>query len=191
MEIRRGTMTFGSHKHTERSIWSSLDAWKASWPTGASPCAASAAPSAPRHPIIDRYLRGRQSNMYRVPSPEQIEFIKCQEGWAKERVAECQNKPEVARSAAHWQKQVDAATQRLRNYEEFQHGRYDYNPTITGNSYTFVKHGDRLLQVFHNRLENIVYICDNSNGFKFYTPEQLGITADSQFYRNKNFLVAI
>ena len=88
MEIRRGTMTFAAHEKHGRSYWPTVEAWKATWPTGATE---GAAPSrAPRHPIIERHLRGRSSNMYVFPTPEQIEDIHGQMRYNKTVIAKYQ-----------------------------------------------------------------------------------------------------
>ncbi len=197
MEIRRGDQTFAGK--VERRTWDSVDAWAATWPadvTNASYFAPSSSPKAkqPKNPIIQRYFRGLPYNVTTTgPSPSDINSYHRRLEMVNARLESFRNQakrnPAVTFAdeikTALWD--IDYYTKKLQTHEAFGRGEHKYSPAFIRKSKIYVSHGGTLYPVYHNINENIVYIRvydpTDKSGEKTYTPEELGVTADSKFYK--------
>jgi hypothetical protein len=87
--------------------------------------------------------------------------------------------------------EIDYYTKGLKRHEAFLRGEYKYRPAFIRRSKIYVSHGGSLHPVYHNCKENIIYIRFHDptakSGEKVCTPEELGITADSAFYKRNPY----
>jgi hypothetical protein len=197
LEIRRGDRTFPEDDREDQQTWDSLDDWKATWPEGATASSASsassssnAAASAPPPPatlastIIQRFIKNRHTNMELFPSDDEVEGYSQRLEYAKARLEAYRKKkdPKLIKTGEF---EVAFYQQKIDNYNKFLRGEYKYPPNFTGHSYVYVSHDGCLHPVYHNRAEDVVIIRIHAKGD--FTPEELGITADSKFYARDTY----
>lgn len=205
MEIRRGDQTFAGKAAEERKFWDSMDAWAATWPDGvtiaSSASSASNSPSSakqPLSPIIQRYCRGLPYNVTAAgPSSEDLSHytdrIKMMNARLESFRAHAKRNPDKTFAdeirTALWE--IDYYTKKLQTHQKFLSGEYKYPPRFIRKSKIYVSHGGTLLPVYHNINENLVYVRVHDptakKGEKTCTPEELGVTADSKFYKRNTY----
>jgi hypothetical protein len=66
--------------------------------------------------------------------------------------------------------------------QQFLDGKLPFAPKIECHSRVFVYHNDRIYPVYHNKQKDLVYVRIHGKGF--FTPEELGITMESKFFKH-------
>jgi hypothetical protein len=209
LEIRRGERTFPAEDKADQQTWASLDAWKATWPADASPSffstsrssvpSPSASPSAssPDFPvdraIIDRIFTDSHPNLrLGVPSAPGIRELKKDirgEEWLLKNYYGKKAKLESydIQSRDWYIKSVEKKKQRLATCHTlpFHHA---IDTCRVSAPHVYVSCKGIMMPVYFNRECGVVIICEydpteKRRERKIHRPEELGVTADSTFYR--------
>jgi hypothetical protein len=201
MEIRRGDRTFRP-ADTDRGRWASLDAWKATWPAEATPATSSSNAATPKpktaapvpNPIISHVLTDYRSNLkLGLPSAGGIRRLKkeiADDEWILNRYY---NKPKLETYEVQYRKKlIQEIAKKKTALEGCKHlpAQHAIDTARFGKASVYVSHGGVMMPVFCNKEENVVLIrgFDPVKGrFKTYTPEELGVTIASTFYRQDSY----
>jgi hypothetical protein len=196
LEIRRGDRTFPAKNKADQQRWPSLDAWKATWPAGSTPISFSNAFNPVDCAIIDRFFTLRPNMVLGLPSAHAIRKLKKEireyEWILKNQYnTNLKLKPyEVENRDWHIttlekKKQLLATCHTL----PFQHA---IDNCSVSSPHFYVSHKGIMLPVYFNREFGIVVICEydlaSNRKRKIYRPEELGVTADSTFYRLNKYM---
>jgi hypothetical protein len=206
LEIRRGDRTFPAEDKADQQAWDSLDAWKATWPAGAtdsssssvpSPSRSSPAPPTPDFPvdraIIDRIFTDSHPNLrLGIPSAPGIRELKKDirgEEWLIKNYYGKKAKLESYEiQSRDWHiKLLEEKKQRLATCHTlpFQHA---IDTCSVSAPHVYVACKGIMMPVYFNRECGVVIICEydpakKRRDGKIHRPEELGVTADSAFYR--------
>jgi hypothetical protein len=187
LEIRRGDRTFPADNKADQQTWPSLDAWKATWPADATPVVPP--PPSVAETIIARFCAGKHSNVTCGPTEQEVSAYNTLLQKNRERLAFYTQKAEDIRGACVYEIQyrrmnIAYYIREIAQHEKFLRGEHTYPPEFK-HSNLYVHHEGGLHPVYHNRHDNRVIIRVHKKGN--FTPEKLGITADSKFFARDKY----
>ncbi len=140
--------------------------------------------------IMKRYCIGVKSNFVELEDYNVRHIHSC----AKElkeytaKLAEYEKSPPIT---GLWSLKYDAAKDIIKyntkvlskdGIQQYLDGKLPFAPKIDCHSRVLVYHKGNIYPIYHNKQKDLVYVRIHGKGF--FTPEELGITADSKFFKH-------